>query len=79
MRRHRLIRTTRPEGISQLGEMEIEILPSLVQVIPFDDLADWQARAELYRPRADTTDDAESTASSTDATAQESPLLSDHF
>lgn len=53
LRRHRLIRTTRPEGMSQLGEMEIEILPSLVHVIPFDDLADWQARAEWYRQRPD--------------------------
>jgi hypothetical protein len=52
MRRHRLIRTTKPEGMSQLGEMEIEILPSLAHAIPFEDLADWQARAELYKPRA---------------------------
>lgn len=52
LKRHRLIRTNRPEGSSQLGEMLIEILPSLPRVIPFDGIEDWLARAGMYQPAA---------------------------
>ena len=50
LRRHRLIRTLKPEGMTQAGELQIEILPSLARVIPFDDIAAWQARTDAYQP-----------------------------
>jgi len=53
MRRHRLIRTHRPEGSTQLGETLIEVLPSLPRTIPFEDLEAFLARAALYQPEAD--------------------------
>ena len=49
LRRHRLIRTLKPEGMTQAGELQIEILPSLARVIPFDDIAAWQARTDAYQ------------------------------
>jgi len=52
LRRHRLVRTQRPEGMSQPGELQIEILPSLTRVIPFDDLEAWLQRADLCQPEA---------------------------
>ena len=53
LRRHRLVRTLKPEGMTQAGEMQIEILPSLARVIPFDDIAAWQGRAETFQPPKD--------------------------
>lgn len=53
LKRHRLVRTLKPEGMTQLGEMEIEILPSLARAIPFDDLAAWQTRADQFQPQDD--------------------------
>lgn len=50
LKRHRLIRTHKPEGASQLGELLIEILPSLPRVIPFDSLESCLSRAALYEP-----------------------------
>jgi hypothetical protein len=50
MKRHRLIRTHKPEGALQLGETLIEVLPSLPRVIPFDSLESCLARAALYQP-----------------------------
>jgi hypothetical protein len=52
MKRHRLIRTHKPEGALQLGETLIEVLPSLPRVIPFDSLESCLARAALYQPAA---------------------------
>ncbi len=49
LKRHRLIRTNRPEGATQLGETLIEILPSLPRAIPFDSIEEWLARAGLYQ------------------------------
>lgn len=51
LKRHRLIRTAKPEGMTQLGEMQIEILPSLARVIPFDDITAWQAKADQFQPQ----------------------------
>lgn len=51
LKRHRLIRSHKPEGATQLGETLIEILPSLPRVIPFDSLEAWLARTELYQPQ----------------------------
>lgn len=59
LRRHRLIRTLKPEGMTQTGEMQIEILPSLARVIPFDDIAAWQQRVEQYQPVKDSAEDGE--------------------
>jgi hypothetical protein len=59
IRRHRLIRTLKPEGMTQLGEMQIEILPSLARVIPFEDIAAWQQRVEQYQPVKDSAEDGE--------------------
>lgn len=53
LRRHRLVRSHRPEGSSQLGETLIEILPSLPRVIPFEDLQAWLDRAALYQSTAE--------------------------
>lgn len=50
LRRHRLVRTHRPEGTTEPGELQIEILPSLTRVIPFDDLESWLQRADLCQP-----------------------------
>jgi len=53
LRRHRLVRTLKPDGMTQAGEMQIEILPSLSRVIPFDDIATWQSRVETFQPPKD--------------------------
>ena len=53
LRRHRLIRTAKPDGMTQLGELQIEILPSLARVIPFDSVEEWQGRVEAFRPGAE--------------------------
>jgi hypothetical protein len=52
LKRHRLIRTHKPEGAGNLGETLIEILPSLPRVIPFDSLESCLTRAALYEPSA---------------------------
>lgn len=52
LRRHRLIRTAKPDGMTQLGELQIEILPSLPRVIPFDSVEEWQSRVEAFQPTA---------------------------
>ena len=51
-KRHRLVRTSRPDGSSQLGEMMVEILPSLPRVIPFDSLERYLERLALYQSPA---------------------------
>lgn len=51
LKRHRLVRTQKPELMTQPGELQIEILPSLVRVIPFDDLDAWSQRVELCLPQ----------------------------
>lgn len=50
LKRHRLIRTHKPDGAENLGETLIEILPSLPRVIPFDSLEACLNRAALYAP-----------------------------
>src|SRR5690606_34804443 len=49
LKRHRLIRTHKPDGAVQLGETLIEVLPSLPRAIPFDSLESCLARAALYQ------------------------------
>ncbi len=50
LKRHRLIRTHKPDGSENLGETLIEILPSLPRTIPFDSLEACLDRASLYQP-----------------------------
>lgn len=50
LQRHRLIDLDKPEGVTQLGEMLVEILPSLARVIPFEDIQAWQERVDLHQP-----------------------------
>lgn len=50
LKRHRLVRTHKPDGMTLPGEMQIEILRSLSRVIPFDDLEAWVERAALCQP-----------------------------
>jgi hypothetical protein len=59
LRRHRLIRTLKPEGMTQAGELQIEVLPSLARVIPFEDLAAWQARVDTFQPTKDAAEEEE--------------------
>lgn len=69
LRRHRLVRTLRPDGVPQPpGEVRIEVLASLSRVIPFDDLDAWWQRAELCQPG---TDDGDSDGDDLDFTAGE--------
>jgi hypothetical protein len=50
LKRHRLIRTHKPDAAVQLGDVLIEVLPSLPRVIPFDSLESCLDRAALYQP-----------------------------
>ena len=50
LRRHRLVRTHKPETMTHAGEMQIEVLASLSRVIPFDDLEAWLQRVDLCQP-----------------------------
>lgn len=50
LRRHRLVRTHKPEGMTQAGELQVEILPSLARVIPFEDIQAWQSRVDMHQP-----------------------------
>lgn len=54
LRRHRLIRTQKPEITSSLGEILIEVLPSLPRTIPFDSIEAWSERAQSYSPANET-------------------------
>ena len=49
LRRHRLIRIKWHEESNRFGESQIEILPTLARVIPFDDSTAWETQASLYR------------------------------
>ncbi|GAA5481445.1 DUF4194 domain-containing protein [Haloferula sargassicola] len=50
LKRHRLIRTHRPDAATQPGETLVEILPSLARTIPFDSIEAWTERKDLYQP-----------------------------
>lgn len=49
LKRHRLIRSHRPDGATGDGETLIEILPSLARTIPFDSIEEWTTRKDLYQ------------------------------
>ncbi|SHL17800.1 protein of unknown function [Nitrosospira sp. Nsp11] len=50
MKRNRLIRTYRNDPTAPIGEMQIEILPSLARTIPFDSIETWLTRVAVYQP-----------------------------
>ena len=50
LKRHRLIRTQRPDQMDRVGETLIEILPTLARTIPFDSIEQWQERVNLASP-----------------------------
>jgi hypothetical protein len=49
LRRRRLVRVRWHEEASQFGESQIEILPTLAHVIPFENAEVWQQQAALYQ------------------------------
>jgi hypothetical protein len=49
LRAKRLVRFQRHEDPRQFGESNIEILPTLQRVIPFENLEAWEQQASLYR------------------------------
>lgn len=49
LRGRRLVRVQWAEDPARFGESEIEILPTLARVIPFEDAAAWEQQAALYR------------------------------
>lgn len=57
LKRHRLIRTRRPDDSEAPGETIIEVLPSLPRVIPFDSIEQWSERAQLVSPSVATGDE----------------------
>ncbi len=52
LKRHRLIRTRKPELMEGIGATLIEVLPSLARTIPFDSIEQWSERADLAAPSA---------------------------
>ena len=50
LKRHRLVRTQKPDQMERSGETLIEILPTLARTIPFESIEQWQERANLASP-----------------------------
>lgn len=50
LKRHRLVRTQKPEQMTHPGEILIEVLPSLARTIPFDSIEQWQERVDTASP-----------------------------
>lgn len=51
LKRHRLVRTQKPDSMEHVGDLLIEILPSLARAIPFDSIAQWQERVDMASPQ----------------------------
>ena len=49
LRNRRLVRVQWHEDPAQFGESQVEILPTLARVIPFENAAAWEQQAELYQ------------------------------
>ena len=49
LRGRRLVRVQWAEDPARFGESQIELLPTLARVIPFEDAAAWEQQAALYR------------------------------
>lgn len=52
LRNRRLVRVQWHEDVNQLGESQVEILPTLARVIPFENAAAWEQQAALYQQPA---------------------------
>lgn len=52
LRNRRLVRLQWDEDAARFGESQIEILPTLVRVIPFENAAAWEQQVALYRQPA---------------------------
>ena len=52
LRNRRLVRVQWHDDTSQFGESQVEILPTLAQVIPFENAAAWEQQAALYQQPA---------------------------
>jgi hypothetical protein len=60
LRGRRLVRIQSPDDPSRFGDTQIEILPTLPRVIPFEDAAAWEEQAALYRQPGEETPEQES-------------------
>lgn len=60
LRRRRLVRVQWHEDSAQFGESQIEILPTLAHVIPFENVEAWQQQAALYQQPVEEEKEAES-------------------
>lgn len=58
-RRLRLIRLQPRNEVDQFSDLNVEILPTLPRVIPFEDDAAWEQQASIYREPETTNDDDE--------------------
>lgn len=54
LKRHRLVRTQKPDHMEHSGDLLIEILPSLARAIPFDSIEQWRERVEMATPPSET-------------------------
>lgn len=53
LKRHRLVRTQKPDHMEHAGDILIEVLPSLARAIPFDSIERWQERVDMASPQGD--------------------------
>jgi hypothetical protein len=57
LRNRRLVRLQWHENPNQFGDSQVEILPTLARVIPFENAAAWAQQAELYQQPGSDTDE----------------------
>ena len=53
LRQRRLVRVQWSEDVTRFGESQVEILPTLARVIPFENAAAWEQQAALYQAPPD--------------------------
>ena len=51
LRRLRLVRLQARTEVEALGDLQVEILPTLAQIIPFENAAAWEQQAAIYQGR----------------------------
>jgi hypothetical protein len=56
LRRRQLVRIQWHEDAERFGDSDIEILPTLPRVIPFENLAAWEQQSALYKNPAEATE-----------------------
>lgn len=57
LRNRRMVRLQWHEDAAQFGESQVEILPTLARVIPFENAAAWEQQAGLYQQPGPETDE----------------------